>query len=485
MPKRMLVADDSITIQKVIELTFTEENFEVMTVGNGALALEKLKQFTPDIILLDVVMPEKNGYEVCDIIKSNPRYARTPVILIVGTFEPFDQERAKHAGMDEFITKPFESKVLIQLVNKLLQQYGEAEKDVAKAAVPKQPLAESAPGGAWEQVQEDIPEDVVQAGAREEEAQERFAGAETGSSPDLDFQEAEQAQAGVPANDFSIPGFGGAEDAASPFPIETGAEQAQAAPGDEAPAEEDREGVLFGGAEAQEMPLGEVSEAPGFMEGEPDNLFAEGSANAPVPAETEEPFGEQAAPLGGQPAEEAAGEEPFGEQAAPLGEQPAEEAAGKEPFGEQAAPPGGQPVEEAAEEIPGVPEEQAASAEGVPVEAAPAEALMPETGQREPGPVQTAASPALEKTQPVIMEGETARTAEAETAAEAPEEAQAVSTAELAIEDFPDEILSAIADRVVKKLSEGALEEMLAKILPGIVEATIQKKLEELEDSEE
>ena len=72
MGKKILLADDSITIQKVIELTFSDEDFEVVTVGNGRLAIERLPEARPDLVLCDIIMPEKDGYEVCDFIKKHP-----------------------------------------------------------------------------------------------------------------------------------------------------------------------------------------------------------------------------------------------------------------------------------------------------------------------------------------------------------------------------------------------------------------------------
>ena len=101
MGKKILLADDSITIQKVIELTFSDEDFEVVTVGNGRLAIEKVQEVRPDVVLCDIIMPEKDGYEVCEFIKKNPGLAHVPVLLLTGAFEPFDQERAARAGCDE------------------------------------------------------------------------------------------------------------------------------------------------------------------------------------------------------------------------------------------------------------------------------------------------------------------------------------------------------------------------------------------------
>src|SRR5258706_2467924 len=122
MPKKILLADDSITIQKVVELTFSDGDYEVTAVNNGAKAIQKLAEMRPDIILSDIIMPEKNGYEVCEYVKSHPEYRNIPVILLTGTFEPFDPDRADKAGCDAVVTKPFESQSLIQKVEELIAQ---------------------------------------------------------------------------------------------------------------------------------------------------------------------------------------------------------------------------------------------------------------------------------------------------------------------------------------------------------------------------
>src|SRR4051794_23877114 len=122
MPKKILLADDSITIQKVVELTFSDGDYEVTAVNNGAKAIQKLAEMRPDIILSDIIMPEKNGYEVCEYVKSHPEYRNIPVILLTGTFEPFDPDRADKAGCDAVVTKPFESQSLIHKVEELIEQ---------------------------------------------------------------------------------------------------------------------------------------------------------------------------------------------------------------------------------------------------------------------------------------------------------------------------------------------------------------------------
>ena len=120
MSGTLLLADDSITIQKVVELTFAETEHKVFAVGGGRDLLQRLPEIKPDIVLCDVVMPDMNGYEVCQILKSDPNTLHIPVVLLTGTFEPFDRDRAHAAGCDAIVTKPFEARELIGVVEDLL-----------------------------------------------------------------------------------------------------------------------------------------------------------------------------------------------------------------------------------------------------------------------------------------------------------------------------------------------------------------------------
>jgi CheY-like chemotaxis protein len=117
---RLLLADDSITIQKVVELILTEEDFEIKTTANGEEALAAIHDFKPDVVLADVDMPKMNGYQLCEKIKQDPSTGGIPVILLTGAFEPIDEELVSRVGADDFITKPFESQELISKVNAAL-----------------------------------------------------------------------------------------------------------------------------------------------------------------------------------------------------------------------------------------------------------------------------------------------------------------------------------------------------------------------------
>jgi CheY-like chemotaxis protein len=119
MSRRILLADDSLTIQKVVELTFADTDYEVVAVSSGDELMQRLPDVRPDLVICDVIMPGRDGYDVCQEIKSSSDYLHLPVILLTGTFEPFDRDRAIAVGCSEIITKPFEAKKLVDAVERL------------------------------------------------------------------------------------------------------------------------------------------------------------------------------------------------------------------------------------------------------------------------------------------------------------------------------------------------------------------------------
>jgi CheY-like chemotaxis protein len=120
VPQTLLLADDSITIQRVIELTFAEEDIRVVAVGDGDQAIQRLESEPPDIVLADVGMPGCSGYDVAQYIKESPKLAHIPVLLLTGAFEPVDQARASRVGCDGVLAKPFEPQMVIGRVKELL-----------------------------------------------------------------------------------------------------------------------------------------------------------------------------------------------------------------------------------------------------------------------------------------------------------------------------------------------------------------------------
>ncbi|MCL4536555.1 MAG: response regulator [Nitrospirae bacterium] len=145
MPYKLLLADDSLTIQKVVELVLAPENFEIRAFNDGEQALQALESFVPDIVLADIEMPKLNGYQLCEKVKNNMATATIPVILLAGAFEPFDEEYAKSVFADDFIIKPFESQELISKVKALLKSFEPAKKTETEEVYEEEPVSAGVP----------------------------------------------------------------------------------------------------------------------------------------------------------------------------------------------------------------------------------------------------------------------------------------------------------------------------------------------------
>ncbi len=133
MAHKLLLADDSITIQKVVELILAEEDFEIKSASNGEDALAAIDSFGPDIVLADIEMPKINGYQLCEKMKQNPGTSGIPVILLAGAFEPIDEGLLRTVGADDFIIKPFESQELISKINAALTMAAAGEEEAVVA----------------------------------------------------------------------------------------------------------------------------------------------------------------------------------------------------------------------------------------------------------------------------------------------------------------------------------------------------------------
>ena len=145
MTKTILLADDSVTIQKVVELTFMDEDFRISAVSNGAEAIARLGESKPDVVIADVHMPGADGYEVCR--RSKELYASVPVLLLVGTFEAFDADEAIGCGADGHLKKPFDSQELMRRVRELVST---PSRSVPVPPAVFVPVRDSASEGAFE-----------------------------------------------------------------------------------------------------------------------------------------------------------------------------------------------------------------------------------------------------------------------------------------------------------------------------------------------
>jgi CheY-like chemotaxis protein len=147
---KILVADDNSNIQKMVGLALKDHGIEVIAVGNGEAAVRKISDIHPDLVLADVFMPVRNGYEVCKYVKDDPALKHIPVILLVGAFDPLDEQEAQRVGADGVLKKPFvPPDPLISMVKSALVRAGVAHAGFVPAkAVPEVPV--EAPAAAAE-----------------------------------------------------------------------------------------------------------------------------------------------------------------------------------------------------------------------------------------------------------------------------------------------------------------------------------------------
>ena len=139
---KILVADDNSNIQKMVGLALKDHGIDVIAVGNGEAAVRKIADVRPDLVLADIFMPVRNGYEVCQFVKGDSTLSHIPVILLVGAFDPLDEQEAQRSGADGVLKKPFvPPDPLISMVKSALVRAG-----VAHAGfTPAKPVEEAPP----------------------------------------------------------------------------------------------------------------------------------------------------------------------------------------------------------------------------------------------------------------------------------------------------------------------------------------------------
>jgi CheY-like chemotaxis protein len=451
MGKKILLADDSITIQKVIELTFSDEDFEVVTVGNGRLALEKLEEVRPDVVLCDIIMPEKDGYEVCDHIKKHASLSHVPVLLLTGAFEPFDQERAARVGCDGYLAKPFEPQTLIAKVKDLLNQTAARPRAATAPPAPERPAPPAPPAAPpafvppaeplFEPITE--PEPVYDT-AEPSPIDEPPAPAGTYSEP-LDLTP----EPGTPPPPYAQPG-----EAAAPGAVEdllSEEEPLEASPEEFMPLmAEEEESLARPLSEAEPTPS-----APGGFEGARTMIF-QADETPPWSSPTME------VPLEARAQASAAAASEVERTATAPKPAPAPAQAPPGPVDEPVFEPDfGEPVEAPA---PGVEAAAPAAAEAPPpAEPTPPIAVPP------PPPAPAPGEPTPE---PAYASFADLRTEEPAAPAAAPSQAAEVSV--------PVDQVAQIAQRVVAQISERVVREVAWEVVPDLAEALIKKEIERL-----
>jgi len=166
VPHTLLLADDSVTIQRVIELTFADEDVNVVAVSDGDQAIQRIESAPPDIVLADIGMPKRSGYEVSAFVKNKPELSHIPVLLLAGAFEPVDDAKAKEAGCDGVLVKPFEPQQVIARVRELISGAKGSPTRPAVSDVPRPAAALTTPRPVELATREDKPavEDMMDIG---------------------------------------------------------------------------------------------------------------------------------------------------------------------------------------------------------------------------------------------------------------------------------------------------------------------------------
>ena len=489
MSKKLLLADDSITIQKVIGITFANEEYDLTIVDNGAIALERARAERPDLILSDVFMPGKNGYELTAAVKQDPLLQGVPVLLLAGTFEPFDEDKARASGADGWISKPFESQALIDRVEELLAKGAAAAP--APEPVAEAPAAdkEQEPAAEWEETfdldQEPASTDDDLWGAVS------FAEEDLGEEPE-DFEEEafvlEEEPVELKPPTPEIPGLAEEED----FLFED-------------------EPLELAGSPLEKAPLLPAEEEPFVFEEEPLDLAEETAADKWGSAATEEedfvfeedplelmeepPSGEQAAASAvaadgdefdweevSEPESAASWEEPEEEililEEADILE---EEDLGIDSFitAETASVEGALKWEESEETLAAGPDEDIFAAPEPAMAAGQAD--EEEFSLSEEGPEWGFAEPDLEEEEPFAVEEEGVPAEPVSRPAPAPASPESVAAQ---VQGLSDEDLARVVEKVagtvIERLASTILEKIAWEVVPDLAESMIRDELRRL-----
>jgi len=170
MSKKLLLADDSVTIQRVIELTFSGEDVQVLTAGDGEEAVARIAADKPDIVLADIGMPKRSGYDVSAFVKGKPEFSHIPVLLLAGAFEPVDEAKAKEVLCDGVLVKPFEPQQVIARVRELIGGAKGSPTQPAVSNIPRPAAVFAAPRPIELPKREErlaAPEDLMEFGAQD------------------------------------------------------------------------------------------------------------------------------------------------------------------------------------------------------------------------------------------------------------------------------------------------------------------------------
>ena len=493
MSKKLLLADDSITIQKVIQITFAHEDYELTVTDNGDSALAKALEIKPDLVMADVYMPGKNGYELTSAIKQNPALQQVPVLLLAGSFEPFDEDKARSCKADAWIEKPFESQTLIDKVAELLSAAPPeaSETPVPQASVPEAlapvaepvaPLADAEPPAAVEEMSP----------ATFEEPQETFLEPQAFTEP----MSSEPEMAAAPVDPFSDISFEEEAPVVEPEPVVTADDWSDVVV--EPPVLEPTVEDTFDAEDAfaiVEEPITESAE-PAVD----DSVAIEDAPVAETDFDVFEMGDDEIMPLGD---DDILGEEDL-EPIMPeqtLAAWSRDETGDEDIFAEPAEETTAFPEETSvfAEEPPAVVEEAPAFVEEAPafVEETPAfveetPAFVEETpALAEESPAFAAADPVVEE--PPVFETPVAESVSVEEPPAVIEELEPAVVAAAMVdveakasalsEEEVEQIIEKVVTKVVEKFAESILERVAWEVVPDLAENLIREEIRKIKDA--
>jgi CheY-like chemotaxis protein/predicted regulator of Ras-like GTPase activity (Roadblock/LC7/MglB family) len=160
MPK-VLVVDDSLSVRKVVQRALESRRIEVLSAASGTEALEQIGREAPDLIVCDVIMPDMDGYQICDFVKKHPTLGHTPVLLISGIVNGTVLERAAKVRSDDVMRKPFAAEELLQRIESFLNAQSRTPSSTPPPAAVTAPVERPAPAAVTAPVERPIPVPVI------------------------------------------------------------------------------------------------------------------------------------------------------------------------------------------------------------------------------------------------------------------------------------------------------------------------------------
>jgi len=122
MPRTVLIVDDEPNIVLSLKFLVSQQGYDVRTAGSGEEALQSLREHVPDLVLLDIMMPKPDGYEVCQRIRATPEWKDIPVIMLTAKGRDVERQKGLAMGADDYITKPFSTRELVNKVKAMLEK---------------------------------------------------------------------------------------------------------------------------------------------------------------------------------------------------------------------------------------------------------------------------------------------------------------------------------------------------------------------------